>query len=104
MERLTDEEKLACSLISKYSFDEVKDVINETCEHQLEQDMKDLAIEKQQVAQEICNVYDKYVKALVEECDSLGSLAYVHGWRSGKVELGKQCRAEIKTIKEKYGI
>jgi len=33
---LGDEEKLSCSLVSQYPFYLIKDVIDETCEHQLD--------------------------------------------------------------------
>ena len=36
---LSDEEKLGCSLISKYPYKEVKDVIIEACLHQLDADV-----------------------------------------------------------------
>jgi len=53
---------------------------------------------------EIFKVYDKYIEILDEEGGTLVSLAYAHGWRSTRVEAGKQCRAEISLLKEKYNL
>ena len=41
LKRIDKQEMLCCSLISKYSFNEVEDVIKEACEHQLAADLKD---------------------------------------------------------------
>ena len=38
LEIFTDEEKLVCSLISKYPYSDVKDVITEACLHQMGKD------------------------------------------------------------------
>ena len=57
---------------------------------------------EQATIREIFEVYDAYIKALEEEIDSLGGLAYIHGWRSDKAKLGKECRARIQSLKDRY--
>ena len=45
--------------------------------------------------------YAGYVKALEDECKSLGSLAHVHGWRCPPelVKRGENFRAKIKRLR-----
>lgn len=57
---------------------------------------------KDEEIKEIFKVYDKYVKVLEDENSSLVGLAYIHGWRSSRIELGKKCRAKIKALKARY--
>ena len=40
LKRIAGEERFGCSLISKYPYAELEDVINETAEHQLSADEK----------------------------------------------------------------
>jgi len=73
-------------------------------------DIKDLPKEIEQliqqakadVAREIFEAYDSYIKLLGEEIDSLMSLAISHGWQSSKVEAGEKCRAGIQSLKDKW--
>jgi hypothetical protein len=37
----------------------------------------------------------KYIELMGVELDETAVLAYTHGWRSGRVELGKEMRAEL---------
>lgn len=43
---LSDEEKLACSLVSRYSYQDVEDVIDESCLHMLDHIKKALGIDQ----------------------------------------------------------
>jgi len=58
---------------------------------------------KAEVAREILEVYDRYIKVLGEEIDTLSPLAISHGWRSVRTEAGNKCRADIQEVKSKYG-
>jgi len=57
---------------------------------------------KAEVAREIFEVYDCYIKLLGEEIDELFGLAFAHGWRSKRAKAGNKCRADIQTMKSKY--
>jgi hypothetical protein len=50
---------------------------------------------------DLIKAYEDYIKMLGEEIDDLVGLAYVHGWRSERIEAGKQCRERIVELKEK---
>jgi hypothetical protein len=58
--------------------------------------------DKADVAGEIFEVYDRYIKLLGEEIDTLSPLAIAHGWRSVRFEAGNKCRADIESLKSKY--
>lgn len=53
---------------------------------------------REQLMSEIITKYEEYVKLLNEEFDSIATMAYVHGWRSTKVEQGEKIRAEIASL------
>lgn len=57
---------------------------------------------KAEVAREIFEAYDAYIKLLGEEIDTLAPLAIAHGWRSIREEAGQQCREKIEGLKAKY--
>lgn len=50
---------------------------------------------------ELVAAYDRYIAVLDAELNELVPLAYAHGWRSTRYEIGKRCRADIKAAKEK---
>jgi len=57
---------------------------------------------KAEVAREIFEAYDSYIKLLGEEIDSLMDLAISHGWQSSRVEAGEKCRAGIQSLKSRF--
>ena len=53
---------------------------------------------------ELIEAYNEYIKLLVDELNSMGGLAIVHGFQSSRVEAGERCRAKIQSIKEEAGL
>ena len=51
------------------------------------------------VVRQLIEAYDGYLALLGEELNSLTGVAYVHGWRSSRVEEGKAWRAKIEELK-----
>lgn len=45
-------------------------------------------------------VYEKYIKLLDEELNELGGTAFIHGWKSSRVDKGTACRKKIKSLKK----
>ena len=52
------------------------------------------------ISEDLIKAYDDYIKMLGEEIDDLVGMAYVHGWRSERIEAGRECRQKIKDLKE----
>lgn len=44
---------------------------------------------------------DEYLKATIAEAQETMTLAYIHGWRSTRVDLGRRLRAKIEALKAK---
>ena len=51
------------------------------------------------VVRQLIEAYDLYLVLLGEELNSLTGVAYVHGWRSSRVEEGKAWREKIAELK-----
>lgn len=43
---------------------------------------------------------DELIKLLKEELDEAVQVAFIHGWRSSRIEQGKKLRAELSALKE----
>lgn len=50
--------------------------------------------------EEVTATYDEYIKLLIDEINELIGMAHVHGWRSSRVEKGKELREKIAQLKE----
>lgn len=55
-------------------------------------DNKDKLIEK----------LEEYIELLGDELNSTSVLAWLHGWRSKRVEQGEKLREEIEQLKKQY--
>jgi hypothetical protein len=53
--------------------------------------------------EELIEVYEKYINLLNEELNELVSVAYIHGWKSKRVEEGQRLRDEIDKVKSVFG-
>jgi len=49
---------------------------------------------------ELIKAYDEYIKEILGELGEVSGLVYVHGWRSSRVEKGKECRDKIAKLKK----
>jgi hypothetical protein len=86
---------LGCSLIGKYYFKAVEDVIREAC---ISQDARTASL----VAEDIFDTCDKYIDLQGQEIIELAGWATAHGWKSRRFEQGINCRNKIVTLKKKY--
>lgn len=59
---------------------------------------------RKETAEEILKVTDGYTDLLVQEIESMVTLAHSHGWKSTKFEQGKIFREQITKLKSKYKI
>ena len=50
--------------------------------------------------QQAIDVYDPYIKLLVEELGELAGIAAVHGWVTHRFEQGKKCQKAIESLKQ----
>ena len=82
---------------------ELVDSFTQTMREMVAQNRLEIQQAKAEVAREMIEVYDCYIKLLGEEIDTLSPLAISHGWRSTREEAGKKCRADIQEVKSKYG-
>lgn len=52
-----------------------------------------------QAYREVIALKDEYIQLLVDELNDMAGAAYVHGWRSTRVEKGQELRDKISKIK-----
>lgn len=81
------------------------EVFREIANAQYQADQLEIADLKESHRKEIeetIRVYDIYIKLLIEEIESMITLAHSHGWESTRFEAGEKCRDNIKSLKDKY--
>jgi hypothetical protein len=54
--------------------------------------------------EKLIDKYEEYLAALLEELNETTGIAYIHGWRSSRVEEGNRLREELGVLKDKLGI
>jgi hypothetical protein len=51
---------------------------------------------------ELIIAYENYIDLLANEIDSMSSIAYLHGYRSERYEIGKAMRFKISQLKHRF--
>ncbi len=57
-------------------------------------------LDKSIASDKAINAYKEYNELLIAEINELAMTAYVHGWRSKRVELGELLRDKIKQLEK----
>lgn len=58
-------------------------------------------MENTEILKEIIEAQKEYIKILSDELNELTPLAYVHGWRTTRYEMGKAVREKISQLESK---
>ena len=84
------------------SFEEVYDLVysSEVAILLEEQSLTTWPIAEAYGRQKAIDVYDPYIKLLVDELNELAGIAAVHGWVTHRFEQGKKCRKAIESLKQ----
>ena len=63
-----------------------------------------VGMKDKEVLTKVIVAQDEYIQLLADELDEIVGLAYAHGWRSNRHELGKAHRDKIQRLKTEAGL